>query len=276
MKPPAIAVALALAQASVTVQGQGTARSDSAARVLIAPRPPLAPAYRNRIVGVWDAQTFQPLAGVEVNDLLTGTWALTSGTGNASLVFLPEGVSLVRIRKLGFESQTIPVSVSPEDSSPITILLSRMTALGPVVTAAARSRQRGPADTVRSLERNGFYDRRNSSATPPSAFLTQEKIKGLTLVSDARYVMGGRPICTANVYLDGTKLEVPSGQIGRGRVARNLKQGIDAVLPDPTTIAAIETYKWDEAPAQFAGTFSGLGALNGGGEPCITLIWTKY
>jgi hypothetical protein len=80
--------------------------------------------YRNRLLGVFDAQSGSPIEGVEVRDLLSKASAMTTRTGTVALSFLPDGESLVRIRKLGYQSVTIPVAISPVDTAPLTVLLN--------------------------------------------------------------------------------------------------------------------------------------------------------
>jgi hypothetical protein len=81
--------------------------------------------YRNRILGVFDEETGEPLVGVEVADSTSGTFALTTATGTVSLVFLPEGISTLRVRKTGYAELRLPIVISPKDSTPITLTLAK-------------------------------------------------------------------------------------------------------------------------------------------------------
>jgi Carboxypeptidase regulatory-like domain len=82
-------------------------------------------AYRHRLLGVFDELTGEPIAGVEVADSTSGTFATTTATGTVSLAFLPEGLSTLRIRKLGYAELHLPVVISPKDSLPITLTLGK-------------------------------------------------------------------------------------------------------------------------------------------------------
>ena len=63
------------------------------------------PPYRARILGVFNAQTGDPIEGASVTDILSGTAALTTVTGTVSLVFLPDSGSMVRIQKIGYKPE---------------------------------------------------------------------------------------------------------------------------------------------------------------------------
>jgi hypothetical protein len=81
--------------------------------------------YRNRLLGVYDAETGDPVAGVEVADSTSGTFARTTATGTVSLLFLPDGLSTLLIRKPGYSLMRMPIVISPRDTLPITLLLTK-------------------------------------------------------------------------------------------------------------------------------------------------------
>jgi hypothetical protein len=119
------------------------------------------PAYRPRILGLFDERSGEPLEGVDVSDVLTGTTARSTSTGTVWLAFLPDGGGLVRIRKLGYAMQTMMVSISPADSLPITGLLSRATELAAVVTVDSAPRYAAPSlrafEERRRVATSGFF-----------------------------------------------------------------------------------------------------------------------
>ncbi|MGH7617624.1 MAG: carboxypeptidase-like regulatory domain-containing protein [Gemmatimonadaceae bacterium] len=81
--------------------------------------------YRGRLLGVYDGLSGDPLAGAEVLDVATGTYASTTNTGTVSLVFLPEGTSAIKIRKPGFAELTMDVTISARDTVPVTVILAK-------------------------------------------------------------------------------------------------------------------------------------------------------
>jgi hypothetical protein len=87
-----------------------------------------------RIIGVFDSRTGEPLAGVEVIDALTGTYATTTATGTARIDFVAYrgDATLVELRKLGYQAKQLLVSKS--DTAAITEVLDRAIQLAPVVS----------------------------------------------------------------------------------------------------------------------------------------------
>src|SRR5450432_1775880 len=72
--------------------------------------------FRYRLLGIYDGFTGDPVTGVEVADVLAGSKTETGATGVVSLFFLPEGASIIRLRKVGFELVTMPVMIAPHDT----------------------------------------------------------------------------------------------------------------------------------------------------------------
>jgi hypothetical protein len=106
---------------------QGSGAGIAAGQDSTPARPPAAqaaPRYRHRILGVFDTGTGEPIEGARVLDVQNRVTALTTRTGTVSLIFLPEGLNLVRIEKMGYQPQAFPVQISESDTVPLTILLT--------------------------------------------------------------------------------------------------------------------------------------------------------
>jgi hypothetical protein len=86
--------------------------------------PPL-PTYRYRVLGVFDQDTGDVIEGARVVDVNTGTYANTSSTGTISLIFLPEGGSLLRVTKAGYEDLNLTVDIGPTAATPLTLLMKK-------------------------------------------------------------------------------------------------------------------------------------------------------
>lgn len=87
--------------------------------------PAQLPAYRLRLLGVYDIETGDPVEGAYVIDLTTGTRARTTTTGTVSLAFLPEGGTPVRITRDGYDDLNIAVEISSEQVQPITLVMTK-------------------------------------------------------------------------------------------------------------------------------------------------------
>ena len=130
----------------------------AAASVRAQEAPAPLPAYRGRILGVFDANTGEPIEGAQVTDVLSKMSSLTTKTGTVSLIFLPDSGSIVRVQKVGYQPATMVVKISPEDTVPLTMLLNAVvTTLPTVVTKDTGSRHLSPG--LRDMEerrRQGF------------------------------------------------------------------------------------------------------------------------
>lgn len=210
--------------------------------------------YRYRILGTFDDATGDPLPGVEVTDLVTGSSARTTETGTVSLLFLPDGGSLVRLRKLGYETQTFLVTIAPADTVPLTVTLHAALQLPAVVVndkapvfGSARLRD---ADARMKTHSGGYFLdeaalRKSDNSTLATTILSH--VPGLmattgphgemflvsaraTCVRAFRCV---RPDCYPTVLLDGVQFVDPT-QLGSLR--------LDFSRLSPRDYAIIEFY----------------------------------
>lgn len=94
----------------------------------VAPAAPAVerlPAYRLRLLGVYDEESGTPVAGVDVVDVRSGARTTTTGAGLATLALLPDGGGTVRLSRAGYRTQELTVAISPADTLPITLLLAK-------------------------------------------------------------------------------------------------------------------------------------------------------
>jgi hypothetical protein len=222
------------------------------------------------LVGVYDARAGTPIEGADVADLGSGRSGISPASGIVAFVRAETSATFVSVRKIGYQSELIAVNGGGRDTVPVTVVLQPSQTL-PAVVTRARSGARGPADTVRQLELNGFYERRLNTGAPSSAFLTTEKIEKLTLVSDAA-ALTGRPICSSNLYLNGVRvLDMASiGTSIKAPRSRGFRSAPVDQLVSPNEVLAMEFYRTGDAPAEFNAT-----RPNGAPDCGVTLIWTK-
>ena len=182
--------------------------------------------YRYRLLGVYDEASGAPIDSVQVQDMLSGASSLTSTTGTVSLFFLPDGGSLVRLRKIGYEQQTMMVAIAPADTTPLTILLTKPPQQLPGMTVNAEApvyrswRLEDAESRLRSHAGGSFIDeaqmRKLDSETLADAL--RSRMPGLLSVPGAHgetyFVssrqpcskgMGGcvRPDCFVKLYING-------------------------------------------------------------------------
>ncbi|HWH53825.1 MAG TPA: carboxypeptidase regulatory-like domain-containing protein [Gemmatimonadaceae bacterium] len=87
--------------------------------------------HLSRILGVFDAENGDAMAGVTVRDSATGKAVLTSMTGTVGLTFIPRQSAVVIVEHQGYERQVMPVSLTLRDSVPITVVLQPIKAVRP-------------------------------------------------------------------------------------------------------------------------------------------------
>ena len=219
----AFGCAALLAGAAAPVVGAQNPPTDTAGK------KPTNYAYRYRFLGVYDAATGEPVEGAEVIDVLNGNKSLTTKTGTVSLMFLPEGGSMVRVRKVGFEMQTLTVAISPADTVPITVVLTHASAttLDPVIVKDTAPQYIGGG--LKSFEehrRMGFgrfitEDQFRKDDGKPLSEILVERVPGVmrtngphgeTYIVSSRKPCGGsaltrciQPNCYVSVIQDGVR-----------------------------------------------------------------------
>jgi hypothetical protein len=182
-------------------------------------------AYRGRLLGVFNAQTGDPIEGAEVLDVLNKTKALTTATGTVTLSFLPDGGSMVRIQKIGFAPYANLVSISETDTVPVTVMLTPVAQTLPTVVTTTTARSyRSPAlrefeeRRVRGLgrflseEQLRKNDSRNMTdlVRQMGVFVQCTKMGSecyaVSSRQNSRYALRGGGSCSFDVYLDGQRI----------------------------------------------------------------------
>jgi len=259
---------VALASLALDTRG-ASAQTGSSPASAPAAKSDSTPHIHLRVLGVFDADTGDPLEGADVSDAATGIVSRTTKTGTVALILRDTSGTLVGSKKVGYQPITQTVSTGLTDTVPVTVLMLKSGfALAPIITVGNRAVRLAPTDTVKQLLKNGFYERRETGGAPSSAFITGEKLKNATLLSDARFF--GRAICESNLYVDGVRVSIPR----RGGKFR--KEGIDALF-NSFDVAGIETYHTGDLPSDVAHTADGGLAFGAGAASigCVTLIWLK-
>ena len=262
-----VGVVLGAAATVLGAQQQQAARADSA-------KPAAMPAYRFRILGVYDDASGEPIEGVEVLDVLNGNSVQTTKTGTVTLAFLPDGGSLVRLRKLGYGVQTFTVPISPSDTAPLTIVMTKATQLEKVVVTDSSPHYISP--NLRTFEERKsrgigrFIDeaemRKNDSHSMFDVLMSHlpglmsvPSARGQQFIASSRKMCSGpamracrNPDCYPTVFVDGVKANL----------------NVDPRLPpdwgriSPVDYAAVEFYAGGaSAPAEYSGTNNDCGII---------------
>ena len=227
------------------------------------------PLWRMRILGVYDDRTGEPVEGADVIDISTGNSAKTTSTGTVALAFIPEGGGLVRIRKIGYELQTMMVSISPADSLPLTVILRKAEQLAAVNVVDS-------APVYRTPKLQGFEDRRRNAAA--GSFISEPEIRKEEGRNIGEFLRAKLPGAVIRDGRNGSVYMMPSMRCGKGMAPAvyldgALMSGDNANAPVNLAeikiddLAGVEYYaNTATAPPQYNGTAKSCGAL---------LLWTR-
>lgn len=233
-----------------------------AASVAAAQQPaPSIAGYRARLLGVFDLNTGGPVEGVEVTDLTSGTKALTTATGTMSLAYLPDGGSMVRIRKLGYMVITRFIAISPNDTVPLTLMLTPTTTILPaVVTNDSSPHYHSPGLQQFEERRKAGFGRfitegelRKSDNREMPDVLRQLSGVQITCTSRTprsciattfRQTRGGGAGCRYTVFVDGMRLS-----------------DANLLMLNVNSFAGVEAYSASTIPPQYNRMGSGCGVL---------------
>jgi hypothetical protein len=189
----------------------------------------------------------------------------------------------VRLRKVGYEVQTFPVSISPADTTPMTVIIRRAVTL-PTVTVKdsapvyRSSALRTVADRMQSHNGGYFINeaemRRHDESTLANTMIsrlpgltTQVGPRGETWMRSSRTpclhptMKGGcrNPDCYVAVYQDGVKMFDP--------VSSSAAQRVDFSRISSIDFAIAEYYPGgSSAPAEYGGANAPCGVL---------LLWSR-
>jgi hypothetical protein len=228
------------------------------------------PAYRARVLGVFDSQSGLPIDAAEVIDLGSGTSALTTKTGTTSLAFLPDGGALLRIRKIGYQPLMMAIEITPLDSIPLTVLLKASVPTLPTVVA----KEVAPSYTSSALR--AFEERRHGG---PGHFVSEAQLR-----TQDSHMLNVVAQTLPGLYMSCGKVSTRCyAMSGRQSGARALQQKggcpvrvlVDGVLRDDPDLAnmpardyaGVEYYAGGATmPEQYNMTSNGCGVL---------LLWTR-
>jgi hypothetical protein len=263
-----------LVSADVVTTIDSLTRTTQVELTLLPPSSATLPRFRRRRFIATDDASRAPLPGVEVLDALTDrVLGRTSSDGTMSLASLPDGRSVLRVRKVGYEQRTVIADVGPADTLPVALSLRTVAQLEAVTVTAAAIGSRLAASSGfddrakqgygRFLRRSDFE--RHSGETLADLLQTigvKQVEMGATSSSFGirpTVLMGGHgtAACPVTIYIDGALVY---SKIMAGATPPNAASmyGID--------YAAAEYYTGAELPPEYAGGDGGFGLL---------LLWRK-
>jgi hypothetical protein len=230
-----------------------------------------------RIIGVFDGHSGEPIAGVQVRDVLTGTSVLTTETGTASLGFVAfrGDAALVELRKIGYDVTRIVVA---RGDTAITEIMEPITELAAVVTNERYRIDRDPG-TWASFEqrcqsrsvtciRDDELEKRQTS----NMATVLVRVDGITIGSCPNRDFCGKVVmkptmipprfCSPTFYVDGGMWDSRMGP-PIDLVPGSAPNGVYT----PANVKAVEVYPPERPrPMRFQGGDPACGAV---------IIWTK-
>ena len=229
------------------------------------------PAKFVRLLEVYDPDTQEPIAGVQVLDKLTGNTMTTSATGHVALVpeFVKATGALLEFRKVGF-APLGPILVDPLSDTTLLVPLRKAVTTLPAVVSTDRYNldlddgSRGGFER-RCAVHNVSCLRDSTLAANPSRVVSEELQLGKAgvvrqCVSNPRRTTCSVSIdgCIPRILIDG--FDAPIGMRTWAEIDRSLS---------PAQLEGIEIYPPGMVPMRY---FQGVG---NGRPPCAVLIWTK-
>ena len=232
-----------------------------------------------RVVGVFDGESGDAIAGAELIDALAKRTVVSSSRGVAQLVFADTGASLIEVRKLGYAHELVLMHHGAQDTVPATVVLRRLSTSQALPTVVVKDSAAG----FISPALRGFEERRRTrlghflpeaelraSEHRKLADLLQSQVPGVViqrgrgssvLASTRNMSLTGPrgsgavsgPVCYPDAFLDGVRLN-------RSGAGVNLD---DFQVSD---LAAVEFHNIATVPVQFNATGAGCGVL---------LLWTR-
>ncbi len=230
------------------------------------------PPYRQRLLGVYAAESGAPIVGAQVIDVLSGTTAVTSTTGTIILSFLPDGARILKIQKLGFSPTTLAVEISPRDTVSMTVVLTSASQTLTTVTTI----DSGPRRISPGLR--DFNERRRSGFGSFIADAELRKSEHRTIASMVRRFPGLRVSCPRAGPRLGECFGTTTRRLSRYAVlggSCEVEVRVDGIVSADNDIerlksadyAGIEYYAGEATiPAQYNRTGSACGVL---------LLWSR-
>jgi len=228
------------------------------------------PSYRHRLLGVYSARSGDPVEGAEVIDMLGKVTARTTATGTVTLAYLPEGETLVRIRKVGFAVTTMLVSIAPDDTVPLTVLLEPAAQILPAVFTTDSSVTTRISPGLREFEMR--------RAQGNGVFVTEAELRKndtKTMTSIARTMSGVKVLCSRSGSSCVATSGRQSGRLALGSGGCPVDVYMDGIVSTENNLerlrvdqfAAVEFYAGGaRTPVQYNKTGSSCGVL---------LLWTR-